>query len=418
MLTRLEIAHSSIKNFALIDKQLSLSFLKRDKSELKANYGLEFLIEDIENLIIQSKNQVIIFHSFNHLFDLPDGRIIEPAIQTISEMAKKHDKRILFTCDTEYDNYKLVSDCFSTHADLTLTISDSHKATRKKLNISYSIFPVEIFNYQFSLVNATLSLEEKTESSNAKSTQPGHRNERFNNRKSILLLSNNQSVIGFHEYLLSAKPTFKLNVCNNPTEVLAGLLSKPELIIVYCQDIEEHRRLASTLEESAIGAELIFLVDQNYIREEDRIRVSELYNCNQIFSANYRVVDYILAIEKSLGERFYPRVSHQGKLARLHISIEEFNQQLKAHKEQKIFYCVHHFKKITGDTNQLARLLRGGDSFFIDDNSNCWIICLNSQAEDAVAISTKMSTVGVSATLYDSQNLLEILSIESEVAAA
>jgi len=421
MLERLKIAKSNISNFSNLDKQLSLNFLKSDRAELKASYGLELLNDDLEKAIEKSDSRFILFHSFNHFFDVPDGRFIEPTIQTIAKLAKRHGKQVLFTCDTESENHKLVSHCFSTQADLIFNIDNSNQSTVKELNIAYSIYPVEIFNYQFLLKNGALSLDIKIEKQELKSPElsiTAKVGKSESAVKKVLLLSDNQDMIRLHEYLLRDNDEIDFKVCKNITDALAALLSKPSLIINHCEDIEEHHSLALSLEENQIAANLIFLINKKYVREEDRIKASEQYNCNQIFDLSFRAIDYILAIETSIDKRFYPRIKYQQKQANRLLTHDAFNQQLAEHRKRKLLYCVHHFKHLAVEPSQLASLLRGCDAFYMDESKNCSIICVNSQAEDALAIQNKVAPLSTTATLLESSNLLENLTIEAEVVLA
>jgi len=414
MLERLRIAQSRVSNFSRLHTQLSLYFLKPNRNELKVSHGLELLIKDFEGLFEKTKDKYILFHSFNLFFDIPDRRFIEPTVEAIATLAFKYDKRVFFTCDSESENYKHIAQCLNGHADLIMEIAGGEQSTIKKISISYSIYPVEIYNYLFTLKAGTLSLNVASNDVNLDKEihllgdQP---------IKNVLLLSNSTRIIELHDYLLDGYDGINLKICRNLSEALAALLSRPSLIINHCDDIKEHHNLSQALKENNISTNLIFMVNKKYVREEDRIKASELYNCNQIFDLNFRLIDYILAVETSIDERFYPRVEHQDKSATHCKTSNDLNEYLAELRRQRIFYCVHHFKNMTADPQKLLDILRGGDAFCIGEDLSCWVVCVNSQMEDASVIQKKITSVAVKALLDDSSNLLECTPVKSRVAA-
>lgn len=411
MLSRLNISREQISNFSNLHELIKFHFLKSDWKSLKITYGLELLVKDIEHLFTQTDDKFVLFHGFQRFFDVPDRRLIEPTIEEIIELASKFDKKLIFTCDPEVDSGYYIAENLNTQADLILGLKEGHNATTKSLNIDFSLYPIEVFHYLFCLNEGTLTLTEKPSllldnpvDNPANTTVDSDSKEAA--IKTVLLYSQDENIINLHQYLLTGNDNIQLEVCRNISQALSGLLLKPTVFIYHCNEVDGQNDLSETLQKNNLGTQLTFIINKKKMREEDRMKMSELYNCSQLFDLSFRITEYVLNMEENLNVRFYSRHKNSSVTPTICNDFKAINEYISVLRERRVMYCVHQLKGVTKPAEQIAKILRPGDAVYVDGLGAGWIVCVFSQKEDASAIAQKLKQVCSTCSLLASTNLL------------
>jgi CheY-like chemotaxis protein len=383
----------SLKDPTLIRLLQHTSYLctKPNFHELKAKYGIRYMIEDIRKAVGEYEANNIIIHRIDLFFDLNEKDLAEDFISALVALISRLDLKLSITLSSDDEQNHYLKEIFEDLADIDFFLDADHT-----LSIKHSLFPLHTTIYRFVLHNHTLELLSLQNSSIG--------------QKDLLLISQNDPLIHLHRYLLETED-IHLAVARSFAQALERILQNPHLTIYDQSDQKElDLSLCSTITKEQLDTQGVIIAGRNYIRSDDKLAISST-GCVDLLPKNFFLREYISALQKALKSDFYlRRLKSLPPTPKLLSSTKELCEYIRILLDKRLFFTLVTLKK-EATALQVSHHIRKGD-VVVEDGERLYLLLLDIRKENIPFISHKFAPFG---KLLQSQDALEAGQIVSRI---
>ena len=329
--------------------------LKENWLEIKISYNFDLIFEDIKRIILNSNSDAIILHRPDLMFTSEEYDYARIFIEKFIEISNNNGLKIFITSQKNH----FITTFLENYTDISLIIEKSPNC--REIKIKHSLYPINTNKYKFKFENNKFILEKYQKELD------------INNReykKNILLISEDKKFIKINKYLFENK--FNLTIASNLSDVIAKIEQKPDIIIYQDQNSNPEFTLCNTVKKLSPNSEIIFILNKDYIRIEDKMDAIQL-GCCEILPKYFNLEEYILIIEKITHNFFYSKKIKFLPPQKIVTNYENFCKNIQSLYKENIFFSVietNNFNK------EIIKKLRNHDILFINEKNNYLYLCL------------------------------------------
>jgi hypothetical protein len=378
------ISEFSDDDFFECMQRMRLLCLKENYRELKALYGLEFIIDDIERAIDSISAKVVIFHRLDTMFEVQESSDAEWFIESIVALKHRKDFKLFITTHSGGGEYSYLHEMLENHMDMQLLVSRNEYG--RKIEITSSIYPIRESEYYLEKTDHGFELSTYTGKINHDEVQKVVSSQKDifpKKQKNILLISDDSRFISLNRYLLQ-RDNLLFHAANTPIAVTGAIMKGPDLIILDSANENEVTEIDGIISEYGLESRLICILDREYIRSTDKLDAMN-NGCYDIFRKNALIEEYIMGLERALDIKFYSPLI--GKLPRYREctgSRDELCTLLTDLFDKGVYFTL--IEAISSiDMDKLKSRIRDRDIICSIDGS-LFIVFINSRKETAEKI--------------------------------
>ena len=339
---------------------IELFCLKENWLEIKASYGFDFIYEDIERIILNSKSDAVILHRPDLMFSHDEYDYARLFLEKFIEIANNNGKKIFITSEKDH----FITEFLENYTDISLII-EKYPNIRKIL-IKHSLYPIDTNEYKFILENKKFILEKLSQ----KETIKTQSQQIDFSKKTLLLVSEDERFININKYLF--ENYFEIDIASNLSEVINKITQKPDIVIYQDNHPLTDFSICNTIKKLSQNSKIIFILNKEYIRTEDKMDATQL-GCCEIFPKFFNLEEYILTIEKSINHFFYSNKIKLLPLQKIATNYENFCKNIQSLYKERIFFSVIETKEFN---KEIIKKLRNHDILFINEKNNYLYLAL------------------------------------------
>jgi len=281
------------KNINFLLENLSLLCLKEDWEKIKAEFGFDFLLEDIKKIIKDKFPEVLILHRPEIMFNRQEEEFAKQYIEDVIEICSDLNIKLIITLE---ENSFLIEK-IENFSEINFLIKKL-SSNEREINIKHSLYPIDyesfILKWQ---INKLIILEK-----NIKKPIETLEKEKplTQNRKSMLIITNNEYLQKFHQYIFEKE--FILDFAKNLSDIISKLLKNPEIVIYNPEGEKIDTQICESFKNT--NTKIIYIVNKDYTRNIDKMNFFAA-GCYEVIPKNFIIEEYILLIEKLSNNYFY-----------------------------------------------------------------------------------------------------------------
>jgi len=279
------------KNINSILENLSLLCLKEDWEKIKAEFGFDFLLDDIKKIIKDKTPEILILHRPEIMFNRQEEEFAKQYIEDIIEICSDLNIKLIITLEENSFLIEIIEN-FSEINFLVKKISSNER----EIIIKHSLYPIDyeklILKWQ---INKLIILEKNIK----KPIETIEKKESLN-KQPMLIISNDNYIQKFHQYLFEKE--FILDFAKNLSEIISKLLKNPEIVVYNPEDEKINTQICESFKNT--NTKIIYIVNKDYTRNIDKMNIFAA-GCYEVISKNFIIEEYILLIEKLSNNYFY-----------------------------------------------------------------------------------------------------------------
>lgn len=382
--------------------------LGEDWKNTKKQYGLDFIIRDIERVLDATGAQFLYIQRIDLLFDMMDPLGSFEVLSNIARLVLSRKVKTVVTLLKPSDNYTSIHDALLNYADLTLAIAHDNGHKGRQVQVISSFYPLEHSVYQFVYGEGRFSLSEKRNiqepqsdpvpvavSPNPIKTPPETvmkmpQKENIN----IVVVAQGGALSRWSNYLFGNLARVSLRRFRELSELNPELWEQSDVVVFESDTMESIYAFFAEANEHVHGIKAVGVLSNGFVRAEDKVRAHQL-NAAELFGKNMRILDYVLGLEKSIGVSFYSETI-QKKLESVTVdSSGNFIDLIEASLNLRRIFTIYVFGYVRafGD-ERLETVFRGEDIAYLDEeNHKLYLLFFNAQGSDYEVMLKKLLTV-------------------------
>jgi len=334
--------------------------LKENWEEIKAKYGLDFLIEDVKHIIFDTKPDNIVLHRTDLMFNEDENEFAKWFIDSIIELKEEFNLKLFITSKENTIIHSIVEN----YSDIDFEIINKKE---REIIVKSSLFPLKTLKYKFALVNNKLVLEELNEThvSNkplenlTNTTSNSHEEKPIKNNK-LLVMSQNDYIIKLNQYLFSE--VFEISTAKSISESIAKIFESPDIVVYNPPEEGLNLEMCHVVKDKQIHSKIIYLINKDYVRTDDKMK-AVYAGCYDILSINFNIEEFIFLIEKLSQNFFYTEKINQLPSQREVKNFEHFCKIVNNFYEERIYFTL-----FVGEVENkdILKLIRNHDIVYKD----------------------------------------------------
>jgi len=295
------------KKINSIIEKLSLLCLKEDWEYIKAEFGLDFLLDDVKKIIKDTNPEVLILHRPEIMFSRQEEEFAKQYIEDVIEICSNSNIKLFVTLEKE----SFLLETIENFSEINFMV-EKLSSKERKIVIKHSLYPIDYDSFilkwekdkliliqqdSFKIENNNLQKEEISTDEDLKSN---HNLIKNSNKKSILIITKDEYLKKFHNYLFSEE--FELEFAKSLDEIISKLLKKPDIVVFHSESEEINTKICESFKNS--DTKIVYIVNKSYTRNIDKMRIFAA-GCYEVLPKNFIIEEYILLIEKITNNYFY-----------------------------------------------------------------------------------------------------------------
>jgi len=347
---KIEASKKHFDNFK--DLNINIFSFREDWVMIKNEYGFSYLLKDLEYFIHHQKNEMIIFHKFDTIFEYSDRDFIDDFFIELLSYGIKYKKKLIFTINMDSVNYDLIGNYLVEASDLYLKMTRPKE--KREIEVLFSISPIIDSHYIFENIEKKLILKTKDISGYSKK------------EIDVVVITKDKKIQKLHNYLLQ-KENINLRIIDSISESLSIISNVPDFLIFTQEDKETNFNICEISKKNSFKT--LYVVNKKFVRIDDRLEGREK-GCVDVITISIQTMHYVLELEKFFEMVFYKNLTN--------IEINFSNDKLKKHldyliQERVLFTLI----KIEGKIDKkYLKFLRHYDGYFEFENYSV-ILLLN-----------------------------------------
>lgn len=370
-----------------IHKRFDTYYLKAEMPDYKQRYGYGFFKQELEGIIAGSDAKIIFFHRFEEFFEFQDLYEIKPVLLSLLHDAKASGKKLIFSISDECEHCSYIKEFIGDFADLSIRVTASLNKEREVHftdHLYHRTFPI----FRFQTRQNLLSLND--DGADAKSD--------LDDPIRVFLCQYSEKSGAMAEvfsYLFSCRQRFSFHHASSLEGILNNLFLEPDIIIFLLERTEENLQTLQQVKNILPNAKVYVVFTQDFIRAEDR-RALLSKGCDEVFAANFKVDDFMAAVEKELKLPYY-----QNQLLALKGVPHALPGSAKLHEiitiaqEHCLYFTLFLYTVEAGDTIYSENLGRKYDYYLLVKEQKLLFLAMNTGPQDAQKIGKHLSANGM-----------------------
>ncbi len=375
---KLDTLSKQFDQFSHIKSMLQIYYLREDFTNLKQKYGYNFLLQELEKLIVNSDRKIIVMHRIGEYFDFQDRYEINHFYKTLVKIAETHDKTIIFLANKKNENFEHIYQEAEEFSDIIIDITKNEKNERI-LNIMDLLHNREYPLLRFKINDNNFLLEYKEE------TQ-----EIIDNKiKNILVAELDKTHDNMRQvcsYIFD-KPNFNVKHADSLQGMLQEIFIQPDLIIVLMKREQKNLDTIKAIKTQLPNTSIVVILDQPFIRTED---IHELFNygAEEVFANNLTFDNIILSLQKVTRTFFYTEAL---KLLPKHKNILKNTDELKELAAQCIEKSIFFTAFVIESAQEFPKIRKTSrkTDYIYQDGKKLYYLAMNTMPKDIFIISEK-----------------------------
>jgi len=341
--------------------------LKENWEEIKAKYGFDFLIEDIKQIIFDTKPLNIVLHRTDLMFNEDESEFAKWFIDSIIELKEEFSLKLFITSKEN----TIIHNIIENYSDIDFEIRNEKE---RIIIVKSSLFPLKTLKYKFSLENSKLTLKEINDkiTSNTTNSQSQNNNistEEIKNNK-LLVVSQNDYLIKLNQYLFDS--IFNIQIAKSFSESIAKIFESPDIVVYNPPENTLNLEMCHVVKDKQIHSKILYLINKDYVRTDDKMQ-AVYAGCYDIMSINFNIDEYIFLIEKLAKNFFYTEKINQLPHQREVKNLEHFCKIVNNFYDERIYFTL-----FIGETEEenILKLIRNHDIVY-KDHEKTYICFIN-----------------------------------------
>jgi len=366
---KIKILAKQFEQFEEIDRYLTKYYLKDNWDTLKREYGYTYLLSEIEKIIVNSDEQLIVFHKLGDFFEFQDRYEIENFYKTLVKIVAKCNKKIIFLISNKNQNYKYIKNVSQEFSDVVIHMQKNEKNERF-VNVTNIVTHQEYRPMVFSLYKKSFILK-----------YPDDKESNTTRSQNILIMELDTNLAREHEnmkniydYIFSTED-FIIHHANSFQSILHKIFIEPDVIIILMNNTIDNLSTIRAIKGQLPNTTIVSVIEKDFIRSEDA-REAYRYGCDELFPRNYSFDTFILFLQKAISFPFYmDSLKMLNNKANILTSMQALEVLIDKCLEKHIFFTFFVVKKIKefdGLTSGMRKL-----DFVYQCNGKIYYLALN-----------------------------------------
>jgi len=376
---KLDTLSKQFTQFSHIRSMLQIYHLRDDFSNIKQKYGYDFLLQELEKLIINSDENIIVMHRIGEYFDFQDRYEISNFYKTLVKIAETHDKKIIFLANNKNENFEHIYQVAEEFSDMIIEITKNEKNERI-LNIMDILHHREYPLLRFKINENNFLLEYKEE------TQ-----EIIDNKiKNILVAELDKAHDNMRQicsYIFD-KPNFNVKHADSLQGMLQEIFIQPDLIIVLMKREQKNLDTIKAIKTQLPNTSIVVILDQEFIRTED---IHELFNygADEVFANNLTFDNMILSLQKVTRTFFYTEALNSLPKHKNILKNTDELKELAAECIEKSIFFTAFVVESEKEFPKMRKTSRKTD-YIYQDGKRLYYLAINTMPKDIFIIAEKL----------------------------
>jgi hypothetical protein len=373
-----------------IHKRFETYYLKADWPDFKQRYGYDFLKQELKKIIDESNADIIFFHRFEEFFEFQDLYEIQPFLLSLLDDVRDTDKKLIISVSDSGGHAAQIKEALQDFADLSVSVkisSDDEREIRFTNNLHHRVYPA----FRFQLSQNLLSLKGEKSDTQLSSGSP----------LGVFLCSLSEesaSVAELMSYLFSDEQRFSFRQADTLDTILNNLFLYPDIIVFLLERTEENLQTLQQVKKLLPEAKLYAFFTQDFMRSEDR-RTALAKGCDEVFAANFKVDDFIAAIEKDLKLPYYHDQLHALDDEPHALPDREKLQEIVTNaRERQLYFTIFVFTMKDSEIDFTEGLGREYDYYLVQDQK-LFFLAMNTGPREAEKIGEHLRANGITVDL-------------------
>jgi len=334
---KIEALQKNFENFKNLN--IDVFSFREDWVLVKNEYGFDYLLKDLEYFISHQKNEIIVFHKLDSIFEYADRDFIDDFFIELLAYGIKYKKKFIFTINIDSVNYDLVGTYLSDASDLYLKMT--RPKDKREIEILFAISPIVDSHYIFENIDKKLIIKTKDIS--------GYHKREID----VVLISKDKYIQKLHKYILD-KEDINLRVIDSISESLSIVSNVPDFLIFTQEFDEMNFNICEISKEN--NFKTIYIIKKEFVRVDDRLEAREK-GCVDVITFSMQTMHYILELEKFFSVVFYKNLIYTKPNLK---NKQELLKYISFLLEEKVLFTI---VKIEGKIENYSKFLRDYDVY-------------------------------------------------------
>jgi hypothetical protein len=373
-----------------IHERFETYYLKAEWPEYKQRYGYAFLKQELKKIITESDADIIFFHRFEEFFEFQDLYEIKPVLLSLFDEIRGTDKKLVISISDTGQHAGQIKESLQDFSDLSVCIkisSEDEREIRFTDNLYHRVYPT----FRFQLSQNLLSLKDEKSDMQLDS----------GNTLGVFLCSLSEesgAVADLMSYLFADEQRFSFHQADTLDAILNNLFLYPDVIIFLLQRTDENLQMLQQVRKLLPEAKLYAFFTQDFMRSEDR-RMALSKGCDEVFAANFKVADFIAAVEKDLKRPFY-----QNQLRELESEPhalpdrKKLQEIVESARERQLYFTIFVYAMKDGEMDFPEGLGREYD-YYLAEEQKLVLLAMNTGPREAEKIGEHLRANGIAVDL-------------------
>ncbi|MDD2266152.1 hypothetical protein [Sulfuricurvum sp.] len=286
--------------------------LNNDWKNSKRHMGMNFLFNDIEKLLRESETELLYIQRIDLFFDMMDQIGSFEILSDIVRLVLSKKIKTVITLLKGSENYSSIHDALLNYADLTLSIAFDNTQKGREVQVLSSFYPLENTLHSFVYTDQSFTLLQQTKTepvavgavTNILPVEVERPLSRNHANINIAIIAHSSYLSGWNEYLFGNLVRIAVRRFRQLSELSDEMWSQSSLIVYETETVMSAMMFLEKANTNYPQLKTMIVLEKDFVRAEDKIRAHQ-FGATGIYDNKIRIIDYVLTIEKTLGNTFY-----------------------------------------------------------------------------------------------------------------
>ncbi|MCK5889388.1 MAG: hypothetical protein KAG19_05540 [Methylococcales bacterium] len=374
-------------------KTINAFSFKAEWKALKNSYGYQFLLNDIERIILEA-NDIIVFYRIDAFFEAQDINEIEGFLFNIMTAVQAAKKTVIFTLDTERSHSQFIQDYFKKAIDSAFSVSQrDYGSTARDITVHSLLFALPCTQFSF-------ELNEKAKKFELASADGLEKSDLYKKESPYIVLATQSSELSRIVRYFFGNGQYSVNQIEPSLLEVGQAISvslSPRFIIfnpIENQSSTELKKIGELIKGNHVKA--VFISSRPVLRRGDKSEILQSGFCD-VLIRDFYIEDFVISIERAMGLHFYTEEMKKVPDKTYVVYNEKvFQRFIKVFLCQHLFFTVFKFQYASSISELDVRknLGRSFDMAFIDKEKKfVYLFLVNTLGRNLAVIERKFAKI-------------------------
>lgn len=378
--------------------------LGEDWKQNKKDYGLDFILQDIEKILVTTEAQFLYIQRVDLLFDMMDQLGSFEVLTNIARLVLGKKVKTIISLLKPDDNYLSIHNALLNYVDLTLCVTHDNEHKGRLVQVVSSFYPTEenscSFVYEdgeFFLTETQYTLAQESVVQIAQKENSAISSFVLPKKDSLnlVVVALNNKIYNWSEYLFGNLARVSLRRFRELSELDEEIWTQADMIVYEADSMDLLYAFYEQVSIKAPQSKHIGVLAKSFVRAEDKVKAHQ-FGTAELFGKNMRILDYVLGLEKSVSVPFYSDSVH-GRLEKTTVEssdnfINIVTSSLKARRIFSIFTFA--YVRPFAENEHIEMIFREEDIAYLDEaNHKIYFLFFNAQADDYPVLLKKLLSI-------------------------